>query len=141
MRMPEINLEDIKKRAERKNAPVRNFRASDFLTAEQKQAREELKRQAEIEDRKNKPDPVDAFVAEIIARFGYSVYLAWKADEIGDDKISKWILAERAREANDRIKLESLITGAIGAIWSKESADLVAKILNHEQDITKKGGL
>lgn len=48
----------------------------------------------------------DAYVAEIIARFGYETYKARNADEIDDAKMIRLIEAERARERGVWLPIE-----------------------------------
>lgn len=100
---PELTLNEIKK------SPKlgRTFRASDFLTKEEQQ---EL-RQANLRGRrgKRKFDAVDAYAAEIIARFGYDTYKAWNEGELDAEKMYRMVLAERAREKALILPLESII--------------------------------
>lgn len=128
-----ISLEKAKKIAGKK----RNFRASDFLTEDE---------QAEI--RKNNAkgketlfNAVDAYVAEIIARFGYDTYMAWKAGDIDNSRMQKYILAERARDAQTLFPLENIIVGAVAGAnnptkggHAPKSLQMAIKILKQEQE-------
>lgn len=105
MTAPELTLKGIRKSLPK---PEKSFRVSDFLTNEEK----EQKRQ-----RKLKPKPkkyrfsrTDAIIAEIIGRFGYEFYRDWNEGRLDEDLVFRMIYAERAREAEARIKIESLIT-------------------------------
>ena len=74
-----------------------HFRPSDFLT---KQQQDEL-REANARGRTiMRPyDEVDAFAAEILARFGWQAYKAWQMGEFSQEKALRFIAAERARDA------------------------------------------
>lgn len=103
---PELTLNDI-----RKSPKVKVFQASELLTKEQKAERE--RKRAEHPKRRKAFDGVDAFVAEVIARFGYDTYLAWKRDEIDDAKMDRLLLAERARERLAWLPIEVLLQNLI----------------------------
>lgn len=107
----EFTLENIKKSPK---VGERRFRASDFLTESQM---EELHRVNERGRKIVRPyDDVDAFSAEVLARFGWLTYQAWKNGEISTDKIMRFIAAERARTTAEglpsQITLVSAIAGA-----------------------------
>ena len=105
MTVPELTLEKVQKTAKEKN-----FRASDFLTQEQMDAVKE----SNIKGKKQTSfDEIDAYVAEIIARFGYDTYLAWKNGEIDEMRMVKYIQAERVRDVKNRLALESLLVGTM----------------------------
>ena len=105
MTVPELTLENV-----RKTAKVKTFRASDFLTQEEQ-------KEVQISNLKGKSlpkyDRVDAYIAEIIARFGYDTYMAWKAGDIAEETMVRLIEAERAREAKGRFVLESIIVASV----------------------------
>lgn len=105
MRTPEITLEKAKKEAEK----VTEFRASDFLSQEET---EELRENNKTKHIRPLYDEIDAYVAEIIARFGYDTYLAWKSGAFEDGKMTRLLEAERARDARARLKLENVIVAA-----------------------------
>lgn len=99
-----ITLESARAELEHKEL---HFRASDFLSeSEQEQLREaNAKPAVQI-----KPyDEIDAFAAEILARFGWQTYQAWQGGEISTDKMLRYVAAERARAERDRLPLETLI--------------------------------
>lgn len=110
MTTPELTLNEVKKTAK---PVVRTVRVSDFLTSEQKadiyKAREE-KAAAKIRGF----DEVDAYSAEILARFGYEAWQAWQCGQFKQEKMVKMILAERARDKQSLLGLEGLIL-AVGA--------------------------
>lgn len=105
MTVPELTLENV-----RKTAKVKTFRASDFLTQEEQE-------EVQISNLKGKSlpkyDRIDAYIAEIIARFGYDAYMAWKAGDIAEETMVRLIEAERAREAKGRFVLESIIVASM----------------------------
>lgn len=105
MTAPELTLNKVKQ-----NAKVRNFRASDFLTDEQVEEVHE----SNIKGKKSKGfDVIDAYIAEIIARFGYDTYVAWKFGEIGEEQMAKYIKAERARDVQNRLMIENIIVASM----------------------------
>jgi len=100
---PDLKLNNI-------TAKVRQHRVSDFLTDEQI---EEVKKSNIKGKKTTKFSQVDAYIAEIMARFGYEAYMAWKAGDIDEKLMGKYIMAERARESMQRYKLECLILSAV----------------------------
>ena len=128
-----ISLEKAKQIAGKK----RNFRASDFLTEDE---------QAEIRknNAKGKESPfnaVDAYVAEILARFGYDTYMAWKAGDIDNSRMQKYILAERARDAQFLFPIENIIVASMAGAnnptrggHAPKSLQAAIKILKQEQE-------
>lgn len=105
MTAPELTLNEIKK-----TVRVKSFRASDFLTDEQIEEVHE----SNIKGKKNTSfDVIDAYIAEIIARFGYDTFVAWKFGEIGEEQMMKYIQAERAREVQNRLMIESVIVASV----------------------------
>lgn len=133
MTAPEISLNKAKKIATTK----RNFRASDFLTEdEQKEVRKNNAKGKEVPF-----NPVDAYVAEILARFGYDAYMAWKAGDISNDKMQKFILAERARDSQRLFPLENIIIASVAGAnnptkggHTPKSLQMAIKILKQEQE-------
>lgn len=94
-----------------KKATVRASRPSDFLTKDQQfelaLAREKGKRQ-HIHF-----SEVDAYVAEIIARFGYNAYKDWNAGLIKNETMARWIVAERTREKAKTAQMLNVIVSAV----------------------------
>ena len=133
MTTPEISLENAKKIANNK----RNFRASDFLTEEeQKEVRKN-----NAKGKKELFNVVDAYAAEIMARFGYDAYMAWKAGNIDNDKMQRFILAERARDAQFLFPLENIILASMAGAnnptrggHAQKSLQMAIKILKQEQE-------
>lgn len=136
--MPEITLKQAQE-----TAKVKNFRASDFLTKQQK---EEVVT-SNIKGKKNtRFNEVDAYVAEIIARFGYDTYVAWKFGEIDEKHMIKYIEAERAREAQNRLKIENVLVAAIAGAnnptksgHAPKSLKAAIKMLKNEEKLAKGG--
>lgn len=104
MTKPELNLDNVKK-----TARVKVSRASDFLTDEQIEEVHESNRKGA----KVKFTEVDSYIAEIIARFGYDTYIAWKYGEISEENMLHYIQAERAREARNRLMIENIIVASV----------------------------
>ena len=136
MRKPDLTLDAVKKSAKLGQGKV--YQVSDFLTDE-----EIAEHKAKVFNRKQKKkrfDEIDAMVAEIIARFGYDVYLKWNAGEIPNEKIVKWCFAERAREKQRLLNLEGLIlnTGIISSVKKPSQPHKIAvKILKEEEKIAR----
>ena len=138
MTMPEITLKQAQEIAK-----VKTFRASDFLTQEQQ---EEVK-ESNIRGKKNSSfDEVDAYIAEIIARFGYDTYIAWKYGEIDEKHMVKYIEAERARETRNRLKLEHILVAAISGAnnptkggHTPKGLKMAMKMLKSEEKLAKGG--
>jgi len=136
MTAPELTLNEIKK-----TARVKSFRASDFLTDEQIDEVHE----SNIKGKKNTTfDVIDAYIAEIIARFGYDAYVAWKFGEIGELQMAKYVEAERAREARNRLNIENVIVASVmGANHPTKgnhmpkSLRAAVKMLKKEQELAK----
>lgn len=138
MTVPELTLEKVKE-----TAKVKNFRASDFLTDEE--MHEVHKSNAEGK-KKTGFDAVDAYIAEIIARFGYDAYTAWKAGDFDPELMIKCVLAERAREAKARVVLENVIVAAVAGAnnptetgHAPKSLKTAIKIIKREQKIAEGG--
>lgn len=138
MTTPELTLNKVKNAAK-----VKNFRASDFLTDDEM---EEVHK-SNAQGKKNSSfDMVDAYIAEIIARFGYSVYLAWKNGEISEKHMAKYVLAERARDAQYRLKLENIIIACVSGAnrptktgHAPKSLRAALKMLKREEKIAEGG--
>lgn len=100
-----LTLDNVKKTIKK-----HEYRASDFLTDKQM---EEV-HQSNIKGKKNNSfDAVDAYIAEILARFGYDAFVAWKFGEISEIQMAKYIEAERARDARNRLALENVIVTSV----------------------------
>ena len=133
MTAPEISLDNAKKIASSK----RNFRASDFLTEDEKKE----VRKNNAKGKKELFNVVDAYAAEILARFGYDAYMAWKAGDIPNDKMQRFILAERARDSQRLFPLENIIIASVAGAnnptkggHTPKSLQMAIKILKQEQE-------
>lgn len=105
MTKPELSLDIVKQ-----TAKVKVSRASDFLTDEQiEEVHKSNRKGAKIA----KYSEVDAYIAEIIARFGYDTYIAWKYGDISEENMLHYIQAERAREARNRLMIENIIVASV----------------------------
>lgn len=136
MTAPELTLNEIKK-----TARVKSFRASDFLTNEQIEEVHE----SNIKGKKNTSfDVIDAYIAEIIARFGYDTFVAWKFGEISEEQMMKYIQAERAREVRNRLSIESIILASVAGANNPtkgghmpKSLKSAIKMLKNEEKLAK----
>lgn len=136
MTAPELTLDNA-----RKAAKVKTFRASDFLTKEEMDEVHE----SNIKGKKNENfDVIDAYIAEILARFGYDTYVAWKFGEIDERHMMKYIEAERAREARNRLMIENVIVASVAGANNPtkgghppKSLKTAIKMLKHEQKLAK----
>jgi len=136
MTVPELTLNKIKQEAK-----VRNFRASDFLTDEQIEEVHE----SNIKGKKSSNfNAIDAYIAEIIARFGYDTYVAWKFGEISEINMAKYIEAERAREARSRLMIENVIVASVAGANNPtkgghlpKSLKSAIKMLKNEEKLAK----
>lgn len=136
MTVPELTLNNVKKAAK-----VKTFRASDFLTEEQIEEVHE----SNIKGKKSATfDRIDAYIAEIIARFGYDTYVAWKFGEIDEVHMAKFIAAERAREARARLRLENIVVAAVAGAnnpikggHAPKSLKTAIKMLKNEEKLAK----
>lgn len=104
-----LTLNDVRKSD--KIRGERRFSASDFISTEGQKKIEAARRQSH--EKKRKFDEVDAYTAEIVARFGYEVYKDWNRGVIPDTKMAKWILAERAREKAQLLSIEGIIIAMV----------------------------
>ena len=86
-----------------------HYRPSDFLSqSDIDELHEANARGGKI----SKPyDEIDAFEAEILARFGWQTYQAYLSGEADIEQLAKYIAAERARDAQNRYNFEC-ITGS-----------------------------
>lgn len=112
---PEINLKTIKTSPK---VEGRVFQASNFLTDEEKN--ELIRINASGKSKRKLFDQIDAYVAEIISRFGYETYKAWNNGEIPEKRMAKLIYAERARDAARIADIEAVIISMVGSLVKKE---------------------
>lgn len=107
---PQLTLNDVRRTLQPKQ---RKSGVSDFLTKEEQEEYKVVKTRSRRRRKQPKFGKVDAYMAEIIARFGYDTYKAWNADEIDDTKMIRMIEAERARERAAWLPIESLLRAVI----------------------------
>ena len=138
MTEPELTLDNVKQ-----TAKVKVSRASDFLTDEQIDEVHESNRKGA---KKARFSTVDAYIAEIIARFGYDTYIAWKYGEISEENMLHYIQAERAREVQSRLMIENIIVASVaGANQPTKSGNApkslktAIKMLKTEQKLAEGG--
>lgn len=113
-----LTLNGIKKSPKLQQA----IRLSDLVSKEEK-AKLKPKR-----PKKKRPyDDIDAFVAEVVARFGYDVYQKWNNGEIETKTLQKWVLAERARDRAQFIPLEGVIAHMVGACIRRNKKERAPK--------------
>ena len=88
-----------------------HYRPSDFLSqSDIDELHEANARGGKI----SKPyDEIDAFEAEILARFGWQTYRAYLSGEADIEQLAKYIAAERARDAQNRYNLECIIVSSV----------------------------
>lgn len=138
MTMPDLTLNSVKE-----TAKVKTFRASDFLTNDELEEVHESNIQGK---KRSKFDQIDAYIAEIIARFGYATYAAWKNGEITELNMARYIEAERAREARSRLMVENVIVAAVAGAnhptkggHPPKSLKTAIQMLKKEQKIAEGG--
>lgn len=130
MKAPDITLKQAKEQIK-----VRNHRVSDFLSGEQMS--EIHANNAKVSEKRRKFNQVDAFIAEILSRFGWEVYQAWKSELISQDQIVRYIEAERARDARERLRLENLIVAAVAGANHPTKSGSAPKTLKAAFEILK----
>ena len=133
-KLDETTLKNVRDTSQ-KLKEVRVHRASDFLTDEEQK---EL-RAVNLKGRKarRKFDEVDAYVAEIIARFGWDVYQAWNAGKIDNAEMQSWILAERSREKSQVLGLYSMIYSTVSSCVKVEKGKRAPKGIKMAQNLIK----
>lgn len=97
-------------------------RLSDLVSKEEK-----AKLRPAKPKKKRLYDNIDAFVAEVIARFGYEVYQKWNSGDIPTKTLQKWVLAERARDRAQFIPLEGVIAHMVGACIRRNKKEKAPK--------------
>lgn len=137
----DLTLQEVKKSAK---VTERVHRVSDFLSNEQKLEIAKYREKKALAGGSRGFDAIDAYSAEIMARFGYLAWQAWQAGQIRPDKMAKMVLAERARAKREIIGLEALIlavnTGANNPTKSghaPKSLKNAVKIFKSEQKEAK----
>lgn len=135
MRIPD-NLK-LGKAKEKAIIKERMHRVSDFLTNEEK----DKLAKANVKGKRKAFDAIDAYVAEIIGRFGYDAYIAWQTGAIDTSKMNRLLAAERIRDRARLITLEAVIISAVAGAnqptkngHAPKSLKNAIKILQKEQD-------
>lgn len=108
MRKHELTLAKVK---ESPKIGEHVVRASDFLTEEQIEELHRVNREGKKVERTF--DEVDAFAAEILARFGWETYKAWQKGEFSHEKALRFIAAERARTTAEGLPVQITILNAM----------------------------
>lgn len=136
MTKPEFTLENVKRTAEQ-----REFRASDFLTQKQMDEVHESNIRGK---KKANFDEIDAYIAEILARFGYGAYQAWKCGDISAEDMARFVQAERARDAINRLPIENIVVASVAGAnnptkggHAPKSLKTAIKMLKREEKIAK----
>lgn len=134
MTAPSLTLEAVKQQARTKVS-----RVSDFLTNDEQENR--IKSKATAKRRERRFDGIDAYCAEIIARFGYDAYMAWNSGEIDEAFMARMIFAERARDKKRILPLEMIILGGVAGAnqptkskQAPKSLKTAIKVLTKEQE-------
>lgn len=118
-----LTLSSVRKKLHSKEHVTR---ISDFLTEDEKKTLREANSKGAPSKRLF--DDVDAFCAEMVARFGYEVYEKWNSGLISDEKISRWLMAERARERGRLTNLEGIIIATVGSLPSSKKSGKLRRI-------------
>lgn len=138
-----MTTSDLTLKQVQETARIKTSRVSDFLTDEEiKEVKE-----SNLKGRKNNTfNEVDSYIAEIIARFGYDTYVAWKFGEISETNMVKYIEAERARETKNRLRLEQIIVASVSGAnhhnksgHAPKSLRMAIKMLKNEEKLVKGG--
>lgn len=121
-----------------KNSPKmaeQHFRPSDFLSQSEI---EELHEANATRGKIQRPyDDIDAFEAEILARFGWQAYQAYQDGEMDIGQLARYIAAERARDAQKRYDLECVIVSSVAGANHPTKHRSAPKSLKNAIDIVK----
>lgn len=127
-----LTLNQVKKSAKLTD---KTFRASDYLS---EQELDEVHASNARGKKIQRPyDEIDAFSAEILARFGFDAYNAWLSGEIPQTKMLKFIAAERARDKQTIVNLEALILASVSGANHGDKNGKAPKSLKHATKILK----
>jgi len=129
---PGLTLNDIRKSP--KLAQV--SRVSDFLTKNE-QSEVRLANMMGKRGSKRKFDSVDAYCAEIIARFGYDTYKAWNSGELDSKLVARMVEAERARERAGWLPIETIVINMVGSCIRRQKGEPQPKGPKAAQKIMK----
>lgn len=112
------------------------FRASDFLSDQEK---DELSAANATGKEPEKPyDNIDAYEAEMLARFGWQTFQAWQSGEIDEEQMAKFMLAERDRERRTIQPILAMILGANAGANNGDKNGHAPKSLRFAQELLKK---
>lgn len=140
MAREKITLETARKELAGKQ--VKSFRVSDFVSEDEKTELRESNYARKEPERSF--SAVDAYIAEILARFGYQTYQAWKVGDISERDMLAYVNAERARDAQNRLSLEAVVISSLmGAQQPHKGGQRpiksALKIFKSEQKLAKGG--
>lgn len=133
MTTPDLTLKNVQKEAQ---SITRVHRVSEFLSNEQK-IKLKLAQEDRVATRKRGFDAIDAYSAEILARFGYDTWMAWQNGQIRADKMLKMVLAERARAKRELLGLESIILASCAGANNPTKGGRIPKSLKNAIKILK----
>lgn len=129
----ELTLKNVKKS---EKITTRVVRISDFLTNEKK-AELRMAQEARSAKRRRGFDEIDAYSAEILARFGYDAWQAWQSGQIKGEKMVKMVLAERARAKRELLGVETMILAAGAGANNPTKSGHIPKSLRNAIKILK----
>lgn len=110
-------------------------RLSDFLSDQEK---EELQASNLRGKAEQKPyDDVDAFEAEMLARFGFQAYKAWLNGEFDEAQMARMIAAERDREKQLLAPILAMVLEANAGANNGDKNGHAPKSLRIAQDILR----
>jgi aminopeptidase N len=112
-----------------------SFRASDFLSDEEQAELEEVNLRGKKDSRIY--DSVDAFEAELLARFGWEAFQAWLKGDFEMEQAAKFMAAERAREKRALEPLATIILAANAGANNGDKNGHAPKSLRIAQDLVK----
>lgn len=128
-----LTLNDIRERPAL--TQDRAFRASDFLTEEEKKELREVNARGRTTQ---KPfDEVDSFCAELLARFGWDAYQAWLDGRFNPEKAMRFVAAERARQKREILPFEAIIVNAVAGANHPTKSKSTPRGLKNAQKIIK----
>ncbi len=137
----DLTLEQVRKSAK---VTERTHRVSDFLSKEQKVKIAEKREIKALQGGSRGFDDIDAYSAEILARFGYNAWQAWQNGQIKADRMARMIMAERARAKRELLGLEGLLLSSVAGAnngtksgHAPKSLRIAAKIFKSEQKLAK----
>ena len=137
----DLTLEKVRKSVK---ITERTHRVSDFLSKEQKAKIAQKREIKAMQGGSRGFDDIDAYSAEILARFGYDAWQAWQNGQIKAEKMAKMILAERARAKTELLGLEAIILSSVAGAnnptkggHAPKSLKNAIKIFKNEQKAAK----